>query len=655
MPALPFRQIPIAGLLVAALSIPFFAIPSSLAAQSALSIAPQQCVWKQGDDIRWAALDIDESGWQPAATWRAIATPTPNFWLRCHFDPGQLAAAVDPQLQVSGDLAWQVFANGRSVGASGNIATGTHTAGLDIDYPAPEFSRRDQPVVVALRMTFTPNIDGEQSLPQVFLGDAEFQHNAYLSNVYQRTQAQWITWACYALIASAGLFFLMLFWFDRTQRYVLWISLTWLSLADLRINEFLLSASVHYPSFVEFLLYSLGQGVPVFVILFYFALNQRPVPHVFKMLIGINSYFWLALVVAAFLPLRASMALRWATEVNGWMSTIEVLATLAALLSVLVAFSPLRALRGSQIPLASVCLIWTSMDFTYVFVQFPFLGLDITGFFLRIQPYRSLAIAVVVVSMTLLLVQCIRSTNQERAELHGEMASAREIQQYLIPEKLPPTPGLSIHSVYQPSREVGGDFFQVLPDARDGSTLIVVGDVAGKGLKAGMLAALIVGAIRTAFTFTSDPGRILALLNDRLQGRGLVTCLAMRIDRSGSVELANAGHLPPYINGKELALDGALPLGALPHNSFPANRIQLREGDLALLVSDGVVEARNASGELFGFERTARLSAEPVETIARAAQDFGQEDDITVLTLKVISAFPAGTPTGEPVTIPTPV
>jgi Stage II sporulation protein E (SpoIIE) len=633
----------------------FLLLPWPLAAQSALSIAPQQCVWKQGDDIRWAAPDIDESGWQPTATWQAISTPTPNFWLRCHFDPGQLAAAVDPQLQVSGDLAWQVFANGRPIGASGNIATGTHTAGLDIDYPAPEFSRRDQPVVVALRMTFTPHINGEQSLPQVFLGDAEFQHGVYLSDVYQRTQAQWVTWGCYALIASAGLFFLMLYWFDRTQRYVLWVSLTWLSLADLRVNELLLSASVHYPSFAEFLLYSLGQGVPVFAILFYFALNQRPVPRVFKILVGINLYFWLALVVAAFLPLRASMALRWATEVNAFMSTIEVVATLAALLSAPVAFSPLRALRGSQITLAAVCLIWASMDFTYVFVQFPFLGLDITGFFLRIQPYRSLAIAVVVVSMSLLLVQRIRSTNQERAELHGEMASAREIQQYLIPEKLPPTPGLSIHSVYHPSREVGGDFFQVLPDARDGSTLIVVGDVAGKGLKAGMLAALIVGAIRTAFTFTSDPGRILALLNDRLQGRGLVTCLAMRIDRSGSVELANAGHLPPYINGKELELDGALPLGALPHSSFPANRLQLREGDLALLVSDGVVEARNASGELFGFERTARLSAEPVETIARAAQDFGQEDDITVLTLKVISAFPAGTPIGETVTIPAPV
>jgi serine phosphatase RsbU (regulator of sigma subunit) len=211
--------------------------------------------------------------------------------------------------------------------------------------------------------------------------------------------------------------------------------------------------------------------------------------------------------------------------------------------------------------------------------------------------------------------------------------AAREIQQYLIPEKLPPTPGLCIQSIYQPSREVGGDFFQVLPDPRDGSTLIVIGDVAGKGLQAGMLAALIVGAIRTAFKFTSDPGRILALLNERLQGRGLVTCLAMRIDLDGNAELANAGQLPPYIDGKELALDGALPLGALPEISFPITRIQFSEGQSMLLVSDGVVEARNAAGELFGFERTAAISSKPAEEIAQAAQVFGQEDDITVITL----------------------
>ena len=117
----------------------------------------------------------------------------------------------------------------------------------------------------------------------------------------------------------------------------------------------------------------------------------------------------------------------------------------------------------------------------------------------------------------------------------------------------------------------------------------------------------------------------------------------MRIDRSGSVELANAAHLPPYINGKELALEGALPLGALPDIAFPATRLQLREGESMLLVSDGVVEARNAQGELFGFERTAAISTQSAQNIADAAQRFGQEDDIPVLTLTRLASAPAVT------------
>jgi hypothetical protein len=616
-------------------------LPWPLAAQTALSIAPRQCVWKQGDDMRWAAEDLNELDWRPASTWLSLATPTPYFWLRCRFDPGQLAAVVNPQLQVSGDLAWEVFANGRAIGASGNIVTGAHTVGLAVDYSAAEFSQRSLPVLVAVRMTFAPELNAREQLPSLSLGDAEFQRNTYWSRVYERTQSQWTTWACYALIASAGLFFMALFWFDRSQRYILWISLTWLDLADLRINEFLFSASVHYSSHLEYLLYSLGQCLPIFIILFFFAVNQKPVPIYFRLLLCVNFFYPVGLVLSALLPLRSSIALRWFIEVQPTMATIEVAFTLAAAFAAPIAFLPLRSVRRGQTALAIVCFVWTLMDFAYMVVQFPFLNLDIESLFLRIQPLRSVAIAAVVVSMTILLVRQLRTTNQERAELHGEMESAREIQQYLIPEKLPPTPGLDIRSVYQPSREVGGDFFQVLPDSRDGSTLIVVGDVAGKGLKAGMLAALIVGAIRTAFKFTSDPGSILALLNERLQGRGLVTCLTMRIDRDGSVELANAGHLPPYINGKELMLDGALPLGALPDIAFPVARIQLREGQSILLVSDGVVEARNPAGELFGFERTAAISTESAEKIAHAAQAFGQEDDITVLTLTRLAQSPA--------------
>jgi hypothetical protein len=613
-------------------------LPWPIAAQSSLSIAPQSCVWKQGDDMRWAAPDLDESDWQPVATWVPLATPTPYFWLRCRFDPLQLAAAVNPQLQVSGDLAWQVFANGRRIGASGNIVTGAHTAGLVVDYADAEFSQRGVPVLIAVRMTFAPELNARQQLPGLSLGDAELQRNSYWSQVYERTQSQWVTWACYALIASAGLFFMALYWFDRTQRYILWISLTWLDLATLRINEFMAAASVNYSSHLEFLLYSLGQNLPIFVILFFFAVNRKPVPIFFRIAVGINFLFEVGLLVAAVLPLRASVALRWFVEVQPTMTTVEIAANLVGAIAAPFAFLPLRSFRRGQTALAIVCFVWMLMDFVYMIVQLPILNLDVESMFLRIQPYRSIAIAAVVVSMTILLVQQLRTTNQERAELHGEMASAREIQQYLIPEKLPPTPGLAIRSVYQPSREVGGDFFQVLPDPRDGNTLIVVGDVAGKGLQAGMLAALIVGAIRTAFKFTSDPARILALLNERLQGRGLVTCMAMRIDREGTAELANAGHIPPYINGKELALDGALPLGALPDIAFQTTRLQLREGESMLLVSDGVIEARNASGELFGFERTRAIATQSAEQIARAAQDFGQEDDITVLTLTLTPA-----------------
>jgi serine phosphatase RsbU (regulator of sigma subunit) len=213
--------------------------------------------------------------------------------------------------------------------------------------------------------------------------------------------------------------------------------------------------------------------------------------------------------------------------------------------------------------------------------------------------------------------------------------AARNVQQYLIPAHMPPTPGFLIESEYCPSRDVGGDFFQVLPQASDGSVLIVVGDVAGKGIEAGMLATLIVGAVRTAAEFTSDPRRILALLNQRLCGRGFVTCLALRIEQDGSATLVNAGHLPPYLNGKEMSVDGTLPLGAVPGMQFPALRFTLDPGDSLLLMTDGVVEAQNAQGELFGFDRIAvHLGSGAGGTaLAAAAQAFGQEDDITVLSL----------------------
>lgn len=226
-------------------------------------------------------------------------------------------------------------------------------------------------------------------------------------------------------------------------------------------------------------------------------------------------------------------------------------------------------------------------------------------------------------------------TRSEEERLASEVHSARSVQQYLIPAHLPLTPGFKLESEYMPAREVGGDFFQVLPIASDGGVPVVVGDVAGKGLEAGMLATLIVGAIRTAVAFTGDAGTILALLNERLQGRGLVTCLALRMDGEGNATLVNAGHLPPYLNGTELEMEGALPLGAIPGVEFPVLRFHLSEGDSLVLMSDGIVEAQKADGELFGFERVGKMlrASATAGELAAAARDFGQEDDITVLSV----------------------
>jgi serine phosphatase RsbU (regulator of sigma subunit) len=249
--------------------------------------------------------------------------------------------------------------------------------------------------------------------------------------------------------------------------------------------------------------------------------------------------------------------------------------------------------------------------------------------------YSQAADFVFLLAVFFILILRFTRTRSQEERFAGEVQAARSVQQYLIPEHLPNTPGLIIESVYRPAREVGGDFFQVLPDTADGSVLIVVGDVAGHGMESGMLATLIVGAIRTAAEFTSEPGRILSLLNKRMQGRGLATCLALRIDRDGSAALANAGHLPPYLNGLELPMEGALPLGAVLGIDFPVLHFKLADGDALMLMTDGVAEAQDSQGHLFGFDRIAEMlrNGMAAAALATAAQAFGQEDDITVLTV----------------------
>jgi serine phosphatase RsbU (regulator of sigma subunit) len=213
------------------------------------------------------------------------------------------------------------------------------------------------------------------------------------------------------------------------------------------------------------------------------------------------------------------------------------------------------------------------------------------------------------------------------------------VQQVLVPAENPAIPGFRIESIYKPAGEVGGDFFQILP-VPGGGVLLVIGDVSGKGMPAAMTVSLLVGTVRTLAHYTQRPGEILSAMNQRMLGRsqgGFTTCLAVRVDSDGSVTAANAGHLHPWIDGREVALENGLPLGLNAESTYSETTFTLRPNAQLTLLTDGVVEARNAAGELFGFERTAAISTQSAEGIAGAAQHFGQEDDITVLTVARVS------------------
>ena len=147
-----------------------------------------------------------------------------------------------------------------------------------------------------------------------------------------------------------------------------------------------------------------------------------------------------------------------------------------------------------------------------------------------------------------------------------------------------------------------------------------------------LMVPVCVGILRNVES--SSPAQILAALNRGLVGHtggGFVTCCCARFDADGTVTIANAGHPSPYVDGREVEVEGGLPLGI-------ASGVEYAEfvtrGEQFTLVSDGVVEAENAQRELFGFDRTCEISGQSAQEIADAAKAWGQNDDITVVTVR---------------------
>jgi hypothetical protein len=233
-----------------------------------------------------------------------------------------------------------------------------------------------------------------------------------------------------------------------------------------------------------------------------------------------------------------------------------------------------------------------------------------------------------------------RRINLEHARATAELDAARDIQQRLVPQSIPTITGCRIETSYLPAQEVGGDFYQIL-EQPDGRVIVAIGDVSGKGLKAAMTGVLVIGALRTLAAEDLGPAEILMRLNAELvraSDGGFVTCFCAALEPGGTLRIANAGHLAPFRNGREIQMPGALPLGLYPDVVYEESTMTLEPSDRLTLLSDGVVEAQSGTGELFGFERACQISADSAQSIAEQARRFGQTDDITVLTLERVPA-----------------
>lgn len=150
-----------------------------------------------------------------------------------------------------------------------------------------------------------------------------------------------------------------------------------------------------------------------------------------------------------------------------------------------------------------------------------------------------------------------------------------------------------------------------------------------------MLVGVIVGALLNRRS--NEPAKVLAALNDAVAGQldgGFVTCCAALLEPSGRVKIASAGHLAPYCKGNELVVPTGLPLGFACEATYQTATFELSSVVQLALLSDGVVEAVDPQGELFGFERNQSISSRSAREIADAATAWGQNDDVTVVILR---------------------
>jgi len=246
----------------------------------------------------------------------------------------------------------------------------------------------------------------------------------------------------------------------------------------------------------------------------------------------------------------------------------------------------------------------------------------------------------------------IEQQARERERVEQEFRVARRIQRASLPEEVPELEGWRISPYYQPAREVGGDFYDFL-ELEDGLLGLVVGDATGHGVPAALVMSTTCGMLRAVALSVDSPGKVLKRVNEALNTRipdnMFVTCFYGVLEpTSGRFIYANAGHDLPYLRrgsgAEELSARG-MPLGLMAGMGYEENEVVLGAGDRVMFYSDGLVEAHNTEGEMFGFPRLRGLVAEHdeegplVDFLMEKLYSFTwdgweQEDDITLVTLQ---------------------
>jgi len=603
-----------------------------------------------GDDPAYARPDFDDSSWLPVDKNTLLSEYFPHkhspvVWRRLHVTVSPQQAGLALQAH-SLARAFEVYINGRKLIDSGGVSpyvAYTRTARLIVRIP--EADLRSGNLVIAIRArapltwwsSFSPAFNG----PMLTLGDENTLRD---KNLIGEIGENAINFLNNLLALGVGLVALALFLSQRQRMEYFWIFvLGILSGAGLPLLAVSLIRNIPVS------LWTLNE---IFQCATYLALMLMIQAFLRKPL---GWLLWLCSIVSFLIATACDEVFLYGLVPYSWEAFFVI--PIGIIFSVVVPIMLFRQLRRGDRE-AGILLIPFILQSVWVYAYVGLgllelippaarpayhIWLTINAFPIGILAVGLADLGNLSFNLSLAIIMVLRSTrtSRQQAVLEGEMAAAQEVQQVILPEQGESVPGFNVESVYQPAQQVGGDFFQVLPDGDDG-LLVVVGDVAGKGLPAAMLVSVLVGAIRTAAAYSQSPAEILAQLNDRLIGRthgGFSTALAAHIAAGGQVTIANAGHLSPYLDGREVELPGALPLGVVSGAKYETTSFYLAPGGRLTFYSDGVVEAQNQKGELFGFDRAKSISTQPAAAIVEAAKQFGQSDDITVVAIERQSAI----------------